>query len=95
MLKHLFAADNVANELGKRTPIMISATIADKSGRILSGMTLEGLVSSLKGRDVISFGLNCSFGARELVPFVKQLGKIQELYVSVHPNAVFPQPWRI
>jgi len=86
----LFAADNVANQLGKRTPIMISATIADKSGRILSGMTLEGLVSSLKGRDVISFGLNCSFGARELVPFVKQLGKIQELYVSVHPNAGLP-----
>ena len=86
----LFAADNVANELGKRTPVMISATIADKSGRILSGMTLEGLVSSLKGQDVISFGLNCSFGARELVPFVKQLGRLQDLYVSVHPNAGLP-----
>ncbi len=86
----LFAADNVANSIGKRTPIMISGTIADKSGRILSGMTLEGFISSLKGQDVISFGLNCSFGARELVPFVKQLSKLQDLYVSVHPNAGLP-----
>ncbi|HEY9060492.1 MAG TPA: methionine synthase [Pseudobacteroides sp.] len=86
----LFAADNVANSTGKRIPIMLSGTIADKSGRILSGMTLEGIVNSLKGQDVISFGLNCSFGARDLVPFVKQLSKIQDLFISVHPNAGLP-----
>jgi 5-methyltetrahydrofolate--homocysteine methyltransferase len=86
----LFAADNIANSVGRRTPIMISGTIADKSGRILSGMTLEGFLNALKGQDVISFGLNCSFGARELVPFVKQLSKTQNLFVSVHPNAGLP-----
>ncbi|MDP4180282.1 MAG: methionine synthase [Bacillota bacterium] len=86
----LFAADNVANQIGKRTPIMISGTVADKSGRILSGMTLDGFLNSLKSDDVISFGLNCSFGAKELVPFIRHLSRSHNLYVSVHPNAGLP-----
>jgi 5-methyltetrahydrofolate--homocysteine methyltransferase len=86
----IFAADNILTKKNIDIPLMISGTIADKSGRILSGQTLEAFCESIRNERVISIGLNCSFGAEDLIPFVKYLSKSQELYVSFHPNAGLP-----
>ena len=88
------AAIIAANEVFKlkniTLPIMISGTIADKSGRILSGQDILAFANSMKNENVISIGLNCSFGARDLIPFVKELSDTQELFISVYPNAGLP-----
>lgn len=86
----LFGAKNIFEKKGKRIPIIISGTIADKSGRILSGQTLEAFASTMVDEDVIGIGLNCSFGAKELIPFIKYLSKSQSRYVSFYPNAGLP-----
>ncbi|MDS0526470.1 methionine synthase [Clostridium sp. SHJSY1] len=77
-------------EKGKELPIIISGTIADKSGRILSGQTLEAFVNSMVDESIIAIGLNCSFGAKDLMPFIKYLSKTQNRYISVYPNAGLP-----
>ena len=86
----IIAAENVFENKGLDLPIMISGTITDLSGRVLSGQTLEAFAESVKNRRVISIGLNCAFGAGEMVPFVKELSKSQNLYVSFYPNAGLP-----
>lgn len=86
----IFAADTILTEKGVDIPIMISGTIGDKSGRILSGLTLEAFAASMKNQRVISIGLNCSFGARELIPFIKELSKLENRYISFYPNAGLP-----
>ena len=86
----LYAAD-VAMEIAEReVPVMLSFTIADKQGRILSGQTIEAFVASVANRNLLSIGLNCSFGAREMKPFLKRLSEIAPCYVSVYPNAGLP-----
>lgn len=86
----LFAIDELAEELGVEIPIMLSATITDKSGRTLSGQTLEAFVTSVSHARILSIGLNCSFGARDLHPYVAELGRITPHYISAHPNAGLP-----
>lgn len=86
----IIAAEEVYEEKGKILPIMISGTINDKGGRILSGQTLEAFAASMKSDYIISIGLNCSFGAKELIPFVRELAKKQDRYISVYPNAGLP-----
>jgi 5-methyltetrahydrofolate--homocysteine methyltransferase len=86
----IIAADNVLSRKKIDLNIMISGTIADKSGRILSGQTLEAFAESLKHERIISIGLNCSFGAKDLLPFIRKLSKTQGLYISFHPNAGLP-----
>lgn len=86
----LFAAENVFEEKGVTLPIIISGTIADKSGRILSGQTLEAFAHTMKGDQIFGIGLNCSFGAQDLIPFIKYLSKTQDRYVTFHPNAGLP-----
>ncbi|MDD3223777.1 MAG: methionine synthase, partial [Clostridium sp.] len=86
----LYAAEDVFEKNKKTLPIIISGTIADKSGRILSGQTLEAFASTVEDDNVIAIGLNCSFGAKELVPFIKYLSKTQSKYVSFYPNAGLP-----
>lgn len=86
----LFAATLILDERNIDLPIMISGTVADRSGRTLSGQTLEALVTSLKSERILSVGLNCSFGAKDLVPFIQQLDQLVPLYVSVYPNAGLP-----
>ena len=83
----IFAAENVFEKKGIVLPIMISGTITDKSGRILSGQTLEAFAESVKNDKVISIGLNCAFGARDLIPFIKELSRTQKLFISFYPNA--------
>ncbi|MDD4608945.1 MAG: homocysteine S-methyltransferase family protein, partial [Bacteroidaceae bacterium] len=86
----LFAADQLLTERGIHLPIMISGTITDKSGRTLSGQTLEAFVTSMKSDDLLSIGLNCAFGAKNLVPYIEQLNMLVPVYVSVYPNAGLP-----
>jgi 5-methyltetrahydrofolate--homocysteine methyltransferase len=86
----LVAAEDLFKDRGAAVPIMISGTLTDKSGRTLSGQTLEAFVASMKSDYVISIGLNCSFGARELIPYVQRLAEISDRLVSVHPNAGLP-----
>ena len=76
--------------LGREVPVMLSFTIADTQGRILSGQTIEAFLASVAGRKLLSVGLNCSFGAREMKPFLKRLSDIAPFYVSVYPNAGLP-----
>ena len=71
-------------------PIMVSATIADKSGRILAGQTVESLLYSVSHIDLLTVGLNCSFGASELKPYLEMLGKRSVFRISAHPNAGLP-----
>ena len=86
----LYAADEAMAETGREVPVMLSFTIADTQGRILSGQTIEAFVASVANRNLLSIGLNCSFGAREMKPFLKRLSDIAPCYVSVYPNAGLP-----
>lgn len=88
----IFAAEEVFEALGFALPIMISGTLTDKSGRTLSGQTLEAFVASMKGEFVISIGLNCGFGAEHLATYVHELSRLSPLLVSVYPNAGLPNP---
>ncbi len=86
----IFAAENIFIKKNKRLPVMISGTIVDASGRTLSGQTLEAFLISISHANALSIGLNCSLGAKEMLPAIKQLSKNTAAYVSVYPNAGFP-----
>lgn len=87
----LTAAERVAEQSGRHIPVMVSATIAGPSGRILSGQTLAALVTSISHYDdVISIGLNCSWGASEMRPYIAELSSLTDRFVSCHPNAGLP-----
>ncbi|CAM3017344.1 methionine synthase [Vibrio rarus] len=85
-----FAVETVFDELGSALPVMISGTITDASGRTLSGQTTEAFYNALRHVNPISFGLNCALGPDELRPYVAELSRISETFVSVHPNAGLP-----
>ena len=86
----LYASDEAMAATGREVPVMLSFTIADTQGRILSGQTIEAFLASVAGRKLLSVGLNCSFGAKEMKPFLKRLSDIAPFYVSVYPNAGLP-----
>lgn len=86
----IFAAEEAMKRVGKRVPIMLSVTVSDTAGRTLSGQTLEAFLASVQHADLFSVGLNCSFGARQLKPFVKLLAEKAPYYISAHPNAGLP-----
>ncbi len=86
----IFAAGQAMHTVGKRVPLMLSVTVSDTSGRTLSGQTLEAFLASVQHADLLSVGLNCSFGARELKPFLRQLADRAPYYISAYPNAGLP-----
>lgn len=87
----LDAAHNVMDTCGKTLPIMISATVSDKSGRTLSGQTLQAFATSVEEYPyVVSLGLNCSFGPKDIIPAVRELSKSTGHFISTHPNAGLP-----
>ncbi len=86
----LFAAEEVFTRQGRRVPIMISVTVSDKAGRTLSGQTVAAFVASVSHIEILSIGLNCSFGASDMKPFLKELGRIAPYYISAYPNAGLP-----
>lgn len=86
----VFACHEVFEELGKEYPIMISGTITDASGRTLSGQTTEAFLISLSHLPILSIGLNCALGAKELQQYLEVLAKKSDAYVSAYPNAGLP-----
>ncbi len=86
----LFAAEKAFDALGRRVPLMVSGTITDLSGRTLSGQTVEAFWNSISHADLLSVGLNCALGAKELRPHLEELSRIAPIPVSVHPNAGLP-----
>lgn len=86
----LFAADSYFHTTGKRIPIMVSGTITDASGRTLSGQTTEAFYNSIAHIPLLSIGLNCALGARELRPYVQEISRISEFFVCIYPNAGLP-----
>lgn len=86
----LFAINELMKERDEKIPVMVSGTIADASGRTLSGQTLEAFFTSISHIDLISVGLNCSLGAKQIRPYLEELSKIAPFPVSVYPNAGLP-----
>jgi len=86
----LFAAEEVKAERNINTPIMVSGTITDASGRTLSGQTTEAFLISISHCELFSVGLNCAFGAEMMRPFLKILSDKSDFIVSAHPNAGLP-----
>ncbi len=86
----LFAIQELFENTGKELPIMVSFTITDSSGRTLSGQTVEAFYNSVSHVKLFSIGLNCSLGAQEMRPYLAELSKIADCYVSCYPNAGLP-----
>ena len=86
----LFAAEACMEQQGRRLPIMLSVTVSDIGGRTLSGQTLEAFLASVQHANLFSVGLNCSFGARQLKPFLEVLSRKAPYYISAYPNAGLP-----
>lgn len=86
----IYAAEEAMHQAGRQVPIMLSLTVADKSGRTLSGQTLEAFLASVDQAPIFSVGLNCSFGADQLKPFLRRLAEQAPYYISAYPNAGLP-----
>lgn len=88
----LFALEEFFEEKQVRLPVMISGTVTDASGRILSGQTVEAFWNSLRHARPITFGLNCALGAALMRPYIAELAKVCDTAVSCYPNAGLPNP---
>ncbi|WP_171963054.1 methionine synthase [Bordetella trematum] len=88
----IFAVEEVFAERGVRLPVMISGTVTDASGRILSGQTVEAFWNSVRHARPVTVGLNCALGAALMRPYVAELSKICDTYLCVYPNAGLPNP---
>ena len=86
----LFAIEELKEEKGIDIPIMVSGTITDASGRILSGQTAEAFLISISHIPIFSVGLNCALGASALEPHLEVLSKKSDFEISAHPNAGLP-----
>ncbi|WP_040726718.1 methionine synthase [Thiomicrorhabdus sp. Kp2] len=86
----IFAVKEVEQEVGYEVPIQLSGTITDASGRTLSGQTTEAFYNAVAHAEPLSVGLNCALGPEELRPYVQELSRVCETYVSIHPNAGLP-----
>ncbi len=86
----IFALETLFEEHGRRWPVMISGTITDASGRTLSGQVTEAFWYSVRHARPLTIGLNCALGAEELRPYVAELSRLADCFVSAHPNAGLP-----
>ena len=86
----IFAVETLFEETGRRWPIVISGTITDASGRTLSGQTTEAFWNSVRHARPLAVGLNCALGAREMRPYLAELSRIADTFVSCYPNAGLP-----
>ena len=84
------ASMQVMKERGKEVPIMLSVTISDLAGRTLSGQTLDAFLASISSYPVFSVGLNCSFGADQMKPYLRELARKAPYYITCYPNAGLP-----
>lgn len=83
------AAEELYEKKNIQLPIMISATV-NRQGKIFSGQSIESLITALDRPSIISFGLNCSFGAKDLIPMIKRIASFTDKYISLYPNAGLP-----
>ena len=88
----LFAIDKYFDEAKRRVPVMVSFTITDLSGRTLSGQTVEAYWNSISHNKLLSVGINCALGPKEMRPFIEELSGIADVPVSAYPNAGLPNP---
>lgn len=86
----LLAIAQVQQQLHTEVPVMLSATVANASGHLLAGQSLEELIASVEHYPLLSIGLNCSFGAEQIMPHLETIARCSNTYVSVHPNAGLP-----
>src|ERR1035437_2199013 len=86
----LFAIQNYCKKIDRKIPVMVSGTITDASGRTLSGQTTEAFLNSVSHVDLLSVGLNCALGAKEMRPYLEELSTKAPFYVSAYPNAGLP-----
>jgi len=86
----LFAFEKYFSETGRRVPVMASVTITDNSGRTLSGQTIEAFWNSISHASLLSVGINCALGGKQMRPYVEELSEIAPVYLSCHPNAGLP-----
>lgn len=89
----LVAAEDLFEKKNIQLPIMISATV-NRQGKIFSGQSIESLITALDRPSIISFGLNCSFGAKDLIPMIKRIASFTDKYISLYPNAGLPNEER-
>lgn len=86
----IYAAEQAMEEAGILVELMISATVADVSGRTLSGQTIRAFLASISHANILSVGLNCSFGAKDLKPYLQEISEYASCFVSAYPNAGLP-----
>ncbi len=86
----LFAIQNYCEKINRKMPVMVSGTITDASGRTLSGQTTEAFLNSVSHVDLLSVGLNCALGAKDMRPYLEELSVKSPFYVSAYPNAGLP-----
>ena len=86
----VFAACEAMKKMDREVPLMLSITVSDTGGRTLSGQTLDAFLASVQHAPIFSIGLNCSFGAKQLKPFLQQLAARAPYYISAYPNAGLP-----
>lgn len=88
----IFAIKKLEYELNEKQPVILSVTITDNSGRTLSGQTVEAFWNSVRHAEPLCVGINCALGAQEMRPYIQNLSKVAETYVSCYPNAGLPNP---
>ncbi len=88
----LFAIARYFEESGRQVPVMVSFTITDASGRTLSGQTVEAYWNSISHMPLLSVGINCALGPKEMRPYIEELSQMVPVYVSCYPNAGLPDP---
>jgi len=86
----LFAIQNYCKSINRKMPVMVSGTITDASGRTLSGQTTEAFLNSVSHVELLSVGLNCALGAKDMRPYLEELSTKAPFYVSAYPNAGLP-----
>ncbi|HEY7674306.1 MAG TPA: methionine synthase [Burkholderiales bacterium] len=88
----LFAIETLFEEQGRRLPLIVSGTITDQSGRTLTGQTPEAFWNSVRHAQPTAVGLNCALGAKLMRPYIEELSKVADAYISCYPNAGLPNP---
>lgn len=86
----LEAAETVLKEQQKDLPVMLSLTLSSQGGRTLTGQTLMAFLASVQNKNIVSVGLNCSFGATDMKPYIAELARFAPYYISAYPNAGLP-----
>src|SRR5437868_9994844 len=88
----IFALDELMEDTGERLPVIISGTVTDASGRILSGQTVSAFWNSVRHARPLAVGLNCALGAALMRPYIEELAALADTFISVYPNAGLPNP---